>query len=571
MIADKGRGVKTPTHVGCNPLTLGHPKHRKPSGKCGKGLALLGKMPLAFETRTLSGKYHMQQEAAFLQSILEAPEDDTPRLVFADWLDEQNQAARAEFIRVQVKRTKTDEDDPEQDSLACRERDLWGIHAGQWLEELPTWARKKAVFRRGFAEEITAKAAQFVKGAKALFAVAPVRRAHLIYPISGARENPDPALAACPYLERLISLKLGGSPHSGFVGDGGIRSFAASPHVGGLRSLDLSNNNISADGLRALAAAPHLTRLVALDLNSYSANATDNNSGDGGVEALAASPHLAGLRELRLAGNRVSASGIRALASSANLKNLVALELGGNALGSEGGKALTQASNLVGRLTELRLSTTEFGSDALLTLFTSGAARHLATVDLTECGAGLGTFRQIFASPAAKRLTHLTLDRAALGDDPENISILKPLRLRSLSVNGNGIHEDVIRLLAAMPVMEGLRELDLSMNELADGGARALAESPRSANLRVLNLFANAIGSPGAEALANSPHLARLQQLQLNFNKIGDAGARALVASTRLPNLLRLQLGSNPIRKDAKGALHERFGAVLHLTKGSGV
>lgn len=41
--------------------------------------------------------------AQFLQAIIEAPDDDTPRLVYADWLEEYGgDLARAEFIRVQM-------------------------------------------------------------------------------------------------------------------------------------------------------------------------------------------------------------------------------------------------------------------------------------------------------------------------------------------------------------------------------------------------------------------------------------------------------------------------------------
>ncbi len=38
----------------------------------------------------------------FLDAILADPDDDTPRLIFADWLDESGQPARAEFIRCQI-------------------------------------------------------------------------------------------------------------------------------------------------------------------------------------------------------------------------------------------------------------------------------------------------------------------------------------------------------------------------------------------------------------------------------------------------------------------------------------
>jgi uncharacterized protein (TIGR02996 family) len=38
---------------------------------------------------------------SFLQSIIESPDDDGPRLIYADWLDEHGDSDRAEFIRVQ--------------------------------------------------------------------------------------------------------------------------------------------------------------------------------------------------------------------------------------------------------------------------------------------------------------------------------------------------------------------------------------------------------------------------------------------------------------------------------------
>jgi uncharacterized protein (TIGR02996 family) len=40
------------------------------------------------------------EQTALLQRILEAPADDIPRLIYADWLEEKGQDKRAEFIRV---------------------------------------------------------------------------------------------------------------------------------------------------------------------------------------------------------------------------------------------------------------------------------------------------------------------------------------------------------------------------------------------------------------------------------------------------------------------------------------
>ena len=44
----------------------------------------------------------MSDEDALLAAIAAHPEEDTPRLMYADWLDENGQSLRTEFIRVQI-------------------------------------------------------------------------------------------------------------------------------------------------------------------------------------------------------------------------------------------------------------------------------------------------------------------------------------------------------------------------------------------------------------------------------------------------------------------------------------
>jgi uncharacterized protein (TIGR02996 family) len=43
----------------------------------------------------------MSDEAALLSAITAHPDEDTPRLAYADWLDENEAPLQAEFIRVQ--------------------------------------------------------------------------------------------------------------------------------------------------------------------------------------------------------------------------------------------------------------------------------------------------------------------------------------------------------------------------------------------------------------------------------------------------------------------------------------
>ena len=53
----------------------------------------------------------MTHDDAFLRAIIENPDDDTPRLVYADWLDEHGQSDRADFIRVQCELARLPEED----------------------------------------------------------------------------------------------------------------------------------------------------------------------------------------------------------------------------------------------------------------------------------------------------------------------------------------------------------------------------------------------------------------------------------------------------------------------------
>src|SRR5438874_13842040 len=88
---------------------------------------------------------------AFLRAILDNPDDDLPRLIYADWLDEHGEAARAEFIRVQIERARLPADNGRQDALAAREKNLLIRHGPEWM--LPYHLNAQE-FRRGFVQRI---------------------------------------------------------------------------------------------------------------------------------------------------------------------------------------------------------------------------------------------------------------------------------------------------------------------------------------------------------------------------------------------------------------------------------
>src|SRR4051794_31838682 len=62
----------------------------------------------------------MSEEADLLRAVLERPEDDGVRLVYADWLGEHRPPERADFIRVQIELAHLPVDDPRRPDLEAR-------------------------------------------------------------------------------------------------------------------------------------------------------------------------------------------------------------------------------------------------------------------------------------------------------------------------------------------------------------------------------------------------------------------------------------------------------------------
>src|SRR5262245_52917155 len=79
----------------------------------------------------------MSEREAFLRAICKNPDDDTPRLVFADWLQENGEEERAEFIRVQCEAARLAAGDGRLAGLVRRAAELQQQFGKKWLGELP--------------------------------------------------------------------------------------------------------------------------------------------------------------------------------------------------------------------------------------------------------------------------------------------------------------------------------------------------------------------------------------------------------------------------------------------------
>jgi uncharacterized protein (TIGR02996 family) len=370
----------------------------------------------------------MPSAEAFLRDVIDHPDDDGPRLVYADWLDEHDDP-RGEFIRIQCQRTRLDEDDPRQEKLKAREFELSGEHEEGWDPEVRALA-ERVQYRRGFVECVEFdKASDFLKVARQLFELAPVGLVYIEAPFFGFSR-----WQRCPQLARLTGLKLGRFANRKWDASSLARAVAP-PALSGLTELDVNNNYyLGEDWGLLLAAASHLNRLTTLLLSG-------NGLGAQGVRALAKARHLAGLRELDLRGNEIGPIGAGALARSPIFANLTKLLLGfdrefddTNDLGDRGVRALVGSPHLT-KLRVLDLSDNEIGDEGVLALAAWPGLAGVADLDLC----------------------------------------------------GNAITDRGLRALASSQHAAGLRKLAVTANPVSDPGLRAVVDSKRLARMTKFN------------------------------------------------------------------------------------
>src|SRR5437764_9153483 len=78
----------------------------------------------------------MTDRDALIAAIAAAPADDLPRLVYADWLEENGDPAQAAFIRGQVELARLPPRAPKREKLAAELKAIAVRHARGWVAPL---------------------------------------------------------------------------------------------------------------------------------------------------------------------------------------------------------------------------------------------------------------------------------------------------------------------------------------------------------------------------------------------------------------------------------------------------
>lgn len=240
----------------------------------------------------------LDEHEAFLRAIFDAPEDDTPRLVYADFLEENGEPERAEFIRVQCRLAPwpTPYDGTGTAEIRKRERELLSrLHPELELINW-TWEEQRQIsLGRGFVSQPIAVICPGELDDPQSFREKVVRSRPHWFGVTSLSIQPGWFLHAghldllfnTAALQRVIDWDLGGhveeiagGPQTADAGTyalidmhvqpvitvEGVEALAGHRGARRIQSLNLTNNNLDNDAARALVRSPYLIKLKRLDL-----------------------------------------------------------------------------------------------------------------------------------------------------------------------------------------------------------------------------------------------------------------------------------------------------------------
>jgi uncharacterized protein (TIGR02996 family) len=498
----------------------------------------------------------MSTEAALLNAIRAMPDEDTPRLVYADYLDELGGAgniARAEFIRLQIQLAGMDERNPARDALEDRENELLRQHEREWLGALSDPLAVRLTewrFERGFVGKLRTDTRTLNEHGAELFERHPINRVR-IDEVDEETPGPFSELAERSWWSRVRDL--------------GIREFSSpsvlpcepllrSRHLSNLRRLQIHPTEDPETPLQlptVLARCPCLSGLEEFHISGW---AYDPGAL---VPTFDAMPTL---RQLRLTGCFFTTEGMAALLASELGTRGCRLELAEGNLSDELWPALSnkKAKPVLGRI---RFTNMNRALDIdLPTLLSSPVAANLDVFDLGETHLAGSKVRAIATSGFMTRATEIGLTRCDVNSNVMAVlANASAPKLRKLTLGETGLRSEGVFALCDASWANALTHLNLMRNYLDDTALIALAKSGKFVNVRHLDLRMNspdladdckvAISDTGVIALANSSNFARLRHLNLYRTRVTVRGVDAILNSPHW-NITELELGGYDLGND---------------------
>jgi uncharacterized protein (TIGR02996 family) len=204
----------------------------------------------------------LSDREALLAAILANPAEDMPRLMFADWLQENGETARGEFVRLQVEAAHAEPFSPQACEYEAAAQKLLEKNVQAWTRHISDHVVGQR-FVRGFVEHAVVNAATFARDAAALFALEPVNSLQVMrFAFTTATVSLDPFLNT-PHVARVARLDLSALGHHA---DDFEPLKRAAPRLTALTDLGLKDRPVPPAWLRSLLASSDLPALVGLNL-----------------------------------------------------------------------------------------------------------------------------------------------------------------------------------------------------------------------------------------------------------------------------------------------------------------
>jgi uncharacterized protein (TIGR02996 family) len=321
----------------------------------------------------------VDERRALMTAIIASPEEDTPRLALADWLQEhgdRHDQARAEFIRLQIEAVNAPPG-RRRGELAKKAKDLLKKHRKKWLAPLGLlWGvyldADVEQFSRGLLSSLFVEVGPFLSkrwqarlpdalaavGVEKLYFWGPTKRPAALAASPAVRwvttvdypEADDAALAAFARSENFAHLS-GLLLNEVRATDAGLRDFARHTRTANLTTIEVAAPGgrrnpaptFTSRGVLALLKSDRLPRLKSLDVGAPTGMSF-------GLRGFLSDPALRKLEGLSVV-MEVSAAEVIA---SPNLTNLRVLRLHGAAMTDADGEALL-ARRTFAKLEELSL------------------------------------------------------------------------------------------------------------------------------------------------------------------------------------------------------------------------
>lgn len=387
-------------------------------------------------------------EAPFLREIRAYPDDDAPRLVFADWLEEQGDP-RAGFIRAQCALAPLRLADPNRRPHELAARALWDEFGETWRQRLPQTATLNwGIPKRDWAES-PVEWRLFVRGMPVAACFRPFTFASLRSPSEldelGITEWRLPRLTAAdsalltrsPRLNTFRGLTVGTVCHHELFGSERLENVERL-HFNADQAWPLLSRNTA------------LQRLRSLHYQLFPPEA---------LSELAAWKQLPALRELCLEFGRGDQGDFPLFVSSPALAGLDELAINGIA-----------------------------DADAACRLTASPHLSQLASLSLADLPAGGA--QAVLATCNLPQLTRLGLRHTPLGSIGTLLDAPWYPRLRALDLRDADLTDADVIAIAEHPGSANLEWLDLTRNSrVGSAGVAALCHSPYLRGLRHLGLW----------------------------------------------------------------------------------